>query len=80
MIKFLIKFLPLLLLSFGARAEEGKGAEIFSLKIVEEMINSVFGKSTVDVFVAGALSIASSLNSMAMGLDLHFMGIAFCYS
>lgn len=68
MIKFLIKFLPLLLLSFGARAEEGKGAEIFSLKIVEEMINSVFGKSTVDVFVAGALSIASRLNSMAMGL------------
>lgn len=63
------KLLLTLILSLSSTSVMAKEQiELFSLKLIEDIINGVFGKNTVEMFVSGAMSIAGSLNGLAMSL------------
>lgn len=49
-------------------AGEGTGNEVESLRLIAEIIDSVLGRSAIDMFVSAAMPIASNLNGLAMSI------------
>lgn len=58
-------FLWVPLIAFAQKSED---SELFSLEFIAPLINHVFGRDTVQIFINAALSIANGLNSFAMQL------------
>ena len=52
----------------GAGAGNGTGNEVESLRLIAQVIDSVLGRSTIDMFVGAGMPIASNLNGLAMSI------------